>query len=268
MQAQIDLIGQLSENGNLEELVKQVRGLQQHFGERKAQEFRDALNSPSAHNKFEETPLHACCYSGHLACVRFLLEVGADPTCTVSFVRSTPLHSAAAGGHVDIVRHLIEVQPIGKRSDYINITTSTGFTAARCALERSYFSIARVLVEWGARLDYPVAKGDYGTCEKLYDALWMESREAIGGPGPDTSRGPDIIQIGGVSIQIASDLHLEFYGDNPIPYKDIIVPGAPILALLGDIGLPIASDGHYERFLHHMADQFQLVLVVAGNHGT
>ena len=85
----------------------------------------------------------------------------------------------------------------------------------------------------------------------------------------DNQLESEVININGLSIQIASDLHLEFYSeDQALPYRDIITPSAPILALLGDIGLPLSANRHYERFLHHMADQFQLVLVVAGNHGT
>jgi hypothetical protein len=42
--------------------------------------------------------------------------------------------------------------------------------------------------------------------------------------------------VNGLEIQIASDLHIEFYNAKfPIP-DDLIVPAAPVLALLGDIG--------------------------------
>lgn len=64
-------------------------------------------------------------------------------------------------------------------------------------------------------------------------------------------------------IQIASDLHIEFYGNNPLP-KDIIVPQAPILALIGDVGAACSSN--LKEFLHQQADQFETVLFLAGNH--
>lgn len=69
----------------------------------------------------------------------------------------------------------------------------------------------------------------------------------------------------GVKIQIASDLHLEVYQDDKmmIPH-DIIVPQAPILALLGDIGL--AYTPALKDFLHLQADRFQHVLYIGGNH--
>jgi hypothetical protein len=38
-------------------------------------------------------------------------------------------------------------------------------------------------------------------------------------------------------IQIASDLHIEFYGTLDNVPSDIIIPRAPVLALLGDVGL-------------------------------
>ena len=67
-----------------------------------------------------------------------------------------------------------------------------------------------------------------------------------------------------VSIQVASDLHLEFYGSfDQIP-SDIIIPKAPILALLGDIGL--ACTEILRSFLLQQADRFEHVLFLAGNH--
>lgn len=61
-----------------------------------------------------------------------------------------------------------------------------------------------------------------------------------------------------MAIQIASDLHLEM--GNRVE----LIPRAPYLALLGDIGDP--STAVYEEFLVAQADRFQKVLVVLGNH--
>ena len=70
-------------------------------------------------------------------------------------------------------------------------------------------------------------------------------------------------------IQIASDLHLEFYSQNDPPrFTDILVPDAPVLALLGDISVisdPIALE-HYERFLTEAAGIFERILILLGNH--
>jgi hypothetical protein len=65
-------------------------------------------------------------------------------------------------------------------------------------------------------------------------------------------------------IQIASDLHIEFNGTLDQVPNDIILPRAPVLALLGDVGLaftPLLQD-----FLHLQADRFETVLFLAGNH--
>ena len=65
-----------------------------------------------------------------------------------------------------------------------------------------------------------------------------------------------------LKIQIASDLHLDTYGDN-IP-DDIIIPNAPVLALLGDVGC--AGSNNYRRFLYQQAERFDHVIFLAGNH--
>lgn len=63
-------------------------------------------------------------------------------------------------------------------------------------------------------------------------------------------------------IQYASDLHLEFAENGP--FQPILKPGAPYLALAGDIGWPHKST--YRDFLHYCSRNWQDVFVVAGNH--
>lgn len=69
-----------------------------------------------------------------------------------------------------------------------------------------------------------------------------------------------------MKLQIASDLHLEYYGDNGDFPSDIIErgDGVTVLALLGDIGYPCTAI--YSRFLAYCADLFPVVLVLPGNH--
>jgi len=76
-----------------------------------------------------------------------------------------------------------------------------------------------------------------------------------------------------LSIQIASDLHIETFDRNKHSskqelWKDVIKPVAPYLALLGDIGNPATEQGwiEYQRFMLYQASRFKLVLIVAGNH--
>ena len=75
-----------------------------------------------------------------------------------------------------------------------------------------------------------------------------------------------------LKIQILSDLHLEFYFNKREPggssgygydiYQTI--PSAPILALLGDIGLAISDE--LFRFLERQLKLYERVLFVMGNH--
>jgi hypothetical protein len=63
------------------------------------------------------------------------------------------------------------------------------------------------------------------------------------------------------SIQILSDLHLEA----PKSYDTFeIIPIAPYLALIGDIGC--AKDPEYLSFLERQLSKFQIVFLVPGNH--
>mmetsp|Transcript_47778 Transcript_47778/g.138104 ORF Transcript_47778/g.138104 Transcript_47778/m.138104 type:complete len:363 (-) Transcript_47778:358-1446(-) len=70
-----------------------------------------------------------------------------------------------------------------------------------------------------------------------------------------------------LQVQIASDLHLEFYDELP-RFQKILVPSAPVLALLGDI----SALGHargcqlYEQFLQECCEHFERVLLLVGNH--
>jgi len=71
------------------------------------------------------------------------------------------------------------------------------------------------------------------------------------------------------SIQILSDIHLEFWPEYesisqlPPPLNNLPV-SAPILALLGDIGIP--SLPLYENFISDVSKKFKLVLIISGNH--
>lgn len=67
-----------------------------------------------------------------------------------------------------------------------------------------------------------------------------------------------------MKIQIASDIHLEHY--NYRNFRNTIAPSAPYLALLGDIGNCLDTDGNYEKFLSECSINFEHVFVIAGNH--
>jgi predicted phosphodiesterase len=66
-------------------------------------------------------------------------------------------------------------------------------------------------------------------------------------------------------IQIASDLHLEFRGEN---FKNLIKPSAPILFLLGDIsacGMPMPWET-YKKFIKFISPKYKYIFHVPGNH--
>lgn len=66
-----------------------------------------------------------------------------------------------------------------------------------------------------------------------------------------------------MAVQILSDLHLEA----PKAYDIFeIVPKAPYLALLGDIGNVVSHKDDYLAFLTRQLNQFRAVLLVPGNH--
>ena len=106
------------------------------------------------------------------------------------------------------------------------------------------------------------------------EASARPSKTALGGrwdvaAAGELCGGPEIIldfpDCECAAVQVASDLHLEFVrqgcGHNT---GDWVVPSAPILALLGDIGIP--SHPSYRDFLLQQADRFAAVLVLTGNH--
>ena len=66
-----------------------------------------------------------------------------------------------------------------------------------------------------------------------------------------------------IDIQIVSDLHIEMYRNQILP-DELILPRAPVLALLGDIGLSYTEA--WQDFVTRQSQRFQHVLVLAGNH--
>ena len=75
---------------------------------------------------------------------------------------------------------------------------------------------------------------------------------------------------GGVLIQMMSDLHLEFYFNRPgmgsQPGYQVFEcsPAAPVLALLGDIGL--CKHDKLFSFLERQLKKYEKIFYVMGNH--
>lgn len=68
-----------------------------------------------------------------------------------------------------------------------------------------------------------------------------------------------------INIQVVSDIHLEFRGDN---FKKLIKPSAPILCLLGDISACGSPDSWetYKKFIGYISKEYKYILHVPGNH--
>ncbi len=65
-------------------------------------------------------------------------------------------------------------------------------------------------------------------------------------------------------IQYISDIHLEIHKTPPKGFDELLVPVAPVLALLGDIGDP--ESPLYEAFFTWASFHWKQILLVPGNH--
>lgn len=68
-----------------------------------------------------------------------------------------------------------------------------------------------------------------------------------------------------ITLQIASDLHIEYQNDNVPDPLDFITPSADILILAGDIG-SFYKFKQLSTFLEKLCVHFKIVLYVPGNH--
>lgn len=77
-----------------------------------------------------------------------------------------------------------------------------------------------------------------------------------------------ILEGSSLRVQIASDLHLEFYKGTLPKVLELLTPSAPVLALLGDISVLGSKEDmkRYTIFLHRCCEHFERVLVLLGNH--
>jgi Ammonium Transporter Family/Calcineurin-like phosphoesterase len=74
-------------------------------------------------------------------------------------------------------------------------------------------------------------------------------------------------------VQVVSDLHIEMWSQSRFYPKEylmdsIVIPSAPVLALIGDIGIAATKSGFedYCEFIRMQSERFELVLLVTGNH--
>ncbi|XP_068108420.1 ankyrin repeat and SOCS box protein 2 [Hyperolius riggenbachi] len=100
----------------------------------------------------EETSLYFATVRGHLDCLCYLLQNGAEPD-IVNKARETPLYKACERKNPDAVRLLVEY-----RAD-VNHRCNQGWTALHEAVARNDLDIIEILIKGGAKVE---AKNCYG----------------------------------------------------------------------------------------------------------
>lgn len=105
------------------------------------------INKVYAYGMF---PIHHVVQSKSPECLRVCIELGADVNAR-SLQGDTPLHFASSHGFLEGTRMLLEAGAReSARSGTLKHYATNGTTPLEEALERSYFDIARVLVDYGA----------------------------------------------------------------------------------------------------------------------
>jgi ankyrin repeat protein len=95
------------------------------------------------------TALMTASVGGHLETVKLLMENKADATATDSD-GVTPLMSAAESGAVEVVQVLIEHTPEEDRKQFMDMISTTGFTALIIASAQGHSSVVEYLIKTGA----------------------------------------------------------------------------------------------------------------------
>ncbi|XP_069806447.1 ankyrin repeat and SOCS box protein 2 isoform X1 [Dendropsophus ebraccatus] len=116
----------------------------------------------------EETALYLSTLKGHLGCIQFLLQSGAEPD-IVNKARETPLYKACERKNNEAVKMLVEY-----RAD-VNHRCNQGWTALHEAVARNALDIIDLLVKGGAKIE---AKNCYGI-SPLFVAAQSGQLEAL-----------------------------------------------------------------------------------------
>ena len=103
--------------------------------------------APSSRNAYNDTPLHAAAFKGHLSIVDMLIDAQADVNAR-SDDGESPLHMAAFGGHAEVCEALLRG---GAQVDAIAVRE--GDTPLHLAVLGSHVAVVRALLVAHARTD-------------------------------------------------------------------------------------------------------------------
>eukprot|EP01130_Rhizamoeba_saxonica_P013313 TRINITY_DN5676_c0_g1_i2.p1 TRINITY_DN5676_c0_g1~~TRINITY_DN5676_c0_g1_i2.p1 ORF type:complete len:448 (-),score=95.94 TRINITY_DN5676_c0_g1_i2:32-1375(-) len=220
--------------------------------------------------KSGNTALHLAAASSNEALQLLVHSVNLDPNPTFPD-GTTPLHVAAKNFNFDGVKILLE---LGQRI-VIQSTDSKGYMPVHylidSLLENSDDNLKEIEEKGSNLLDCvylllnqeiqqdPKKKYARSIAQRLNE---YQQHKYFGTLFSDYINEIPLDIGSKLQIQICSDLHIEFGH----PTGPLVQPVCKYLGLLGDIGVPLKDTEKYKEFLFHMAEQFELVFVLLGNH--
>lgn len=191
------------------------------------------------------TPLHFLCEKGNLELLKLIIDK--VKIVVTNRMNQTPLHIAAKKGNLEVCELLLKQ----KEGMHLPFCRDSEFhTPLMVAVSNGKINVVKLLLSIYDHSKIFDKKGRHVSeltkDKKILDLL------------PKKSVVKEVF-----SIQISSDIHLEYFKDDQELPK-IIVPKAPYLALLGDIGLALRQN--YKTFLLEMSGHFKKVFIISGNH--
>lgn len=208
-------------------------------------------------NQDRETSLHVICKDGNIKQLHQLLQWNANTSVTTQD-GTTPLHYAAMFGNEDCCLVLLEANVVLECRD------ANGNTPLFYAAQHGLKKVVEAMIKKNRTLAL-LRNNDGLNAKEFADAEFKGDHNLKGELFPTLDSACQLKEEEPSKVfklQVCSDLHIEFFGEEPVP--PILEKAAPYLALLGDIGL--AKDESYKQYLLQQAEIYDKVFVIAGNH--